>query len=178
MFQIKRLTDLDIRSQVLAEFKEIFFLTSSRTIFASEMAKEEFYLNWTKYYLSQEPENVYLAISDNGELLGYLTGCLNSLRAMDNMKLPSLKLFSDQFRQYPAHFHINCHPQVQGKGVGSALTKLFVDDLKDLGIRGVHIVTSPAAPNVAFYKKNGFTFTDERELNGAKVLFMGLAISA
>jgi GNAT superfamily N-acetyltransferase len=173
VLHIKRLSDLDIHTQALCALKEIFFLTSSRTIFASEKAKEEFFANWTKYYLEMQPEHVYLAFAENSRLLGYLTGCPDSQTASKFIRLPSLELFNDHFRKYPAHFHINAHPSAQGQGIGSKLVTKFVEDLIAVGACGVHIVTSPTAPNVAFYKRNGFDFSEERLLNGTPVLFMG-----
>lgn len=177
MSHIRRLSELENSSEALAQLKEIFFLTSNRKEFSSDLAREEFYRNWTSYYLTYEPDQVYMAFDDHGRLLGYLTGCLNSLRALDKTAMPSLKLFSDLFREYPAHLHINCHPSAQGQGVGSALCTYFFEELETFGSRGVHIVTSPAARNVEFYRKQSFNFTEERELNGAKVLFMGRKFS-
>jgi ribosomal protein S18 acetylase RimI-like enzyme len=172
--QIKRLADLQIRAHALAEIKEIFFLTSSKKVFASNNAREEFFTNYTSYYIEQIPELTYLALSDEGhEVLGYLTGCLDTMKSMDFVKHGSMRLFAEFYGRFPAHFHINLHPSAQGQGIGSKLTDQFIADAEVAHATGVHIITSPHAANVNFYKKNGFDFLEERKLNEVPVLFMG-----
>lgn len=175
MFQIKRLIDLSdsLRSKAISDLKEVFFLTSSKQKFVSDAEREQFFNHWTAYYLQQQPQFTYLAFDEHDSLSGYLTGCRESLTAIEFIQHGSLKLFSDLFEDYPAHFHINCHPRTQGRGIGTQLVNTFLDDLLQLSVRGVHIVTSPHAQNVNFYKRNGFHFTEERHLGEAPLLFMG-----
>jgi ribosomal protein S18 acetylase RimI-like enzyme len=180
VLQIRRLIDLDIRAQVLAQLKEIFFLTSSRTIFSSEKSKEEFFYGWTEYYLKSEPEHVYLAFTDTGSsrLAGYLMGAVNSREGTCEAGVPALALFRDLLNDYPAHLHINAHPSAQGQGVGLQLVAAFLADLTARQAPGVHIVTAPDAHNVAFYDKNGFDFKETRTLGKTPVLFMGRKLNS
>ncbi len=175
MLRIKRLSELDIRAQAVADLREIFFLTSSRTIFSSPTAKEEFFQSWTKYYLDNCADEVFLAF-ENTRVMGYLTGCIDSQTASKYLRHQSMELFNDLFRKYPAHLHINTHPSAQGKGYGTDLIKRFIEKLKSQNIGGVHIVTSPGAANVNFYIKNGFDYQKQRLLNNTPLLFMGLTL--
>jgi ribosomal protein S18 acetylase RimI-like enzyme len=65
-------------------------------------------------------------------------------------------------RRYPAHLHINLLPGYQGQGIGSRLMRHFEAHLVDLGVPGVHLVTSNHNRKaVPFYKKLGFTVIHE-----------------
>lgn len=154
-------------------FREIFFLSSSRKNFASPEEKEAFFKKWTDYYLCFAAHLIMVAKDNDGRLLGYLTGCADSRSALSYFAKvnPSYSLFADQFQAFPAHFHINCHPDARGKGVGSQLVNHFIENLN--GIHGAHIVTSPDAENRHFYRKNGFTHELIREWKGIPLLFMG-----
>ncbi|MFZ4713402.1 MAG: GNAT family N-acetyltransferase [Bacteriovoracaceae bacterium] len=173
---IKIYTTLEDKDRVREKIKEIFFLTSSRKLFDSEELKEAFFKKWTSYYFEKRPGFIYVAIENTPELnvLGYLTIEPDSLLAKDYFKDHAhYLLFEDFYADFTAHLHINCHPDTQGKGVGSALIKRASDDLKHIGFQGLHLITSPTARNVDFYRKNGFTTERTRTLNDINYLFMG-----
>jgi len=155
------ITNLKKTPLFLNEMKAIFFETSSRKNFNSEIEKENFWNKWTQFYINKCPEFVFFAVSEN-KLLGYLTGSLYSNE--EN----SYKIFSDLFEKFPAHLHVNCTQNAQGQGVGTALVNEFFKYVKV----GCHIVTLKREKNVEFYKKCGFTFTCERE----NLFFMGANI--
>ncbi len=68
-------------------------------------------------------------------------------------------------RRYPAHLHINLLPGYQGQGIGSRLMQRFEAHLVDLGVPGLHLVTSNHNRKaVPFYKKLGFTMIHESEV--------------
>lgn len=157
-----------ISAEEMPAFREIFFLTSSRQRFSSAEEKERFFEKWTRYYLESEPDLIFLAKDENEKVLGYLTGCVRSGKMNDVDEL-----FADQFSRFPAHLHINCHPDAQGKGCGSRLMAEFIRVLHERKIAGVHIVTSPIAENRRFYLKNGFNFELIRAWKERPLLFMG-----
>lgn len=156
----------------LPALKEIFYLSSSRQTFADAAERDAFFQRWAGYYVSREPQNCFLALDSKKELLGYITGCADSKAAAPHIPLRSYSVFADLFDKYPAHLHINCHPRARSQGVGSALIRHLIGNF---GGAGIHLITSPGAANIPFYRRNGFTFEVEREWEGKKLLFMGRA---
>ncbi|MBF9018230.1 MULTISPECIES: GNAT family N-acetyltransferase [unclassified Oceanispirochaeta] len=64
------------------------------------------------------------------------------------------KIYSD----YPAHLHINIHPDFQRRGLGHLLVDSLLGHLKEKGIEGLHlIVDSENQKGIGFYMKYGFT---------------------
>ncbi len=153
-------------------FREIFFVSSSRQQFASDEEKENFFARWTSYYFLHEPQLIFLVVDSKDNVLGYLTGCADSVKAKPILTLANSRypLFEDQFSRFPAHLHINCSPAARGQGVGSKLISHFVNVLSR---PGVHLVTSPGMRNVQFYQRNGFTYELTRHWNESPLLFMG-----
>ncbi|MCB0420313.1 MAG: GNAT family N-acetyltransferase [Bdellovibrionales bacterium] len=159
-----------------AEIREIFFLSSLRKDFITEEEKENFFNRWTQYYFDFCPDSLFLALDTiTQKTLGYLTGCEDSQLALPllSSQIPSYPLFSDQFQQYPAHLHINLHPESRGRGIGSHLISQYIQKIKQMDLTGVHIITSPKAQNVSFYQKNGFETTLTRDWKGYPLYFMG-----
>jgi len=166
---------LELRD-LLPQVREIFFLVSSRKKFSTEAEKEEFFLRWTAFYLENCLDEFWVAIdSKSNRLLGYLMGCRQSQSAIDYFKkeLPSQLTFQERFDEYPAHFHINCHPKMHGQGIGSILIHQYIDHLAKMKISGVHIITSKGAPNINFYKKNGLEECQEKQWKGHNLIFLG-----
>lgn len=162
---------------VINQIKEIFFLTSPRKIFSDLDEKENFYDRWTKYYYENRQAFIYVAFEaeeTNPSVLGYMMVEPDSVKAMNSFKDHAhYLLFSDLYASYPAHLHINCHPNAQGRGVGSKLILDAENDLKRMLVKGFHLITSPTSKNVNFYLKNGFDYTVERKLGEIPYLFMG-----
>jgi ribosomal protein S18 acetylase RimI-like enzyme len=172
--KIWRWCDLESTADPLEQTKEIFFATSARKSFADSAEREAFFEKWTSYYLAEEPQRVYLASSSEGEVLGYLMGCLSTSEAHSlKEKVPSQFLFPELVKEFPAHLHINVAPKAQGQSIGKALMLALFEDLETRSVKGVHIVTSPEAANVRFYRRLGFTFEKIQEFKGFKLLFMG-----
>ncbi|MDO9181182.1 MAG: GNAT family N-acetyltransferase, partial [Bacteriovorax sp.] len=115
----------------------------------------------------------FLIMREGQKVLGYLSGCLDSTLAATEVEVPAFKLFEDLFETYPAHFHINFHPDCRGRGLGSLLVLEFVKVLKKEGVSGVHLVSSPEALNISFYERLGFLYQVKREFNQMNLLFMG-----
>ena len=107
--------------------------------------------------------------------MGYLTGCDNSLSALDfyRDRVASYQIFEEHFSAFPAHLHINCLPEYQGIGIGKKLMERFFCDLSARQVRGVHIITSGEARNIGFYHRLEFDFVAEKDFCGSRLRFMG-----
>ena len=120
------------------------------------------------YYTDREPESLLVADRD-GEVMGYLSGCVDTARALDPGRAalrmvagralwlrPGTAGFfwrcaADVLRarglppgdlvdpRWPAHLHINLLPQLRGRGVGGALMKAWLERLRALGVGGCHL---------------------------------------
>lgn len=63
---------------------------------------------------------------------------------------------------YQAHLHTDILPEYQGRGIGSALMKAFLDGLRARGVPGVQLGTSDRnLKALPFYKKMGFALVEE-----------------
>lgn len=129
----------------------------------------------------------YLWVShDNGELIGYIMGCPDTydynvwfrahlkrvawraatlryhglftrksliyIRRYLRLRVPYIDL-----SPYPAHLHINTRADRRGTGVGSALMKAYLDQLRNENIPGVHLeTTSENKIAVLWYERLGF----------------------
>ena len=62
----------------------------------------------------------------------------------------------DYLQEFPAHLHINCHPNHQGKGIGGKLINQLIKYLGAKNVPGVHLVTLHGHANEQFYLKNKF----------------------
>ncbi len=180
MMQIKALVDFaDAEiTAILEKIREIFFLSSSRTQFVTPQEKTEFLERWAGYYLHDQRDEVLILLSE-GAVSGYLTGCRDSELAREwyRTRLGSYEVFADQFRQFPAHLHINLHPESRGQGGGSLLIEHYIQLLNARQIGGVHLVTSPGARNIAFYQRLGFQHSLERTWKNYPLLFLGHLIN-
>lgn len=173
------LSDLkgDAYAQALSNIEKIFFATSSRTEFSSPEQKENFYSNYTSYYVNHCPDWFYLAIKSN-QVVGYLTGCPYSELAKPHLEqlIPTSALFTNCFQAYPAHLHINVDPSVQGQGLGAKLINHFTNQLKQADSTGVHLVTAASARNVSFYTKLGFQKIDQGTYRDTELVCLGLSL--
>lgn len=175
MINIKTFKNLNLEEKDDARslIKEIFYLSSSIKTFDSEDRKQSFFMKWCGNYLEKYPEFFYLAFSEDQQLLGYLCGSINSRECLEVLNVPGMSLFSDCFDEFPAHLHINFHPDARGKGLGTILVNHFIKDCKKLNIGGLHLITSPDAKNVSFYKRLNFIKEIVRFQNEKELLFMG-----
>lgn len=157
--------------------EEIFFLSAATQQFASDETRRAFLDRWTGYYRECEPHRIYVAVLPDGGVAGYLTGCLDSRLARRLYRdVPYYALFEDQFEEYPAHLHVNVHPQWRSLGFGSRLVGAFVEDCGAACIAGVHVVTAPGLPNREFYRNCGFTIAVQRFWGERELLFLGRAL--
>lgn len=154
----------DYRSQIDA----IFFEASSKKEFKDQQEKDAFNWKYLGFYLAHYPEYAWIAINEH-KVLGYIVGMPFTQDPSLYQIQPHLKAFSEEFKVYPAHLHINCHESSRGLGIGKLLTVKLMDQLKREGVKGLHIMTGPASDNRAFYTKLGFDFEENRN----SILLMG-----
>ena len=179
MVEIKKLSDLNTAEAdlVIQQVENIFFESSSLKTFSSLEKKAAFYKRWCGDYQSLYPQEFFIAMED-GKVLGYLSGCSDSVKAANIIEVPGFKVFQDLFNRFPAHLHINFHPDARGRGLGSILVEHYKKFLRDNNIVGLHLVTSPGVQNVSFYERLNFTFTETRELNSMPLYFMGCVLDS
>ena len=174
MIKILSLDSFDIESIqiILKKVEEIFFLSSSLKDFSSIDRRQAFYKRWCGDYQNLYPHEFFI-VMEKDNVLGYLSGCCDSTKALSEISVPGFTVFKDLFNVFPAHLHINFHPDARGKGIGSLLINHYLNYLKLNNVVGVHLVTSPDAQNVKFYSRLGFVRTETRDFNGASLYFMG-----
>ncbi len=174
MLEIRTLSSFDENevTDILGQIEFIFFESSSLKSFSSPERKAAFYKRWCSDYQSFYPEEFFVAM-EGPKVMGYLSGCSDSTRALNEVSVPGFAVFHDLFQSYPAHLHINFHPEARGKGLGSILVKHYMNFLKLNNVMGLHLITSPDAQNVSFYQRLGFNKTETREFNGMQLYFMG-----
>ena len=136
----------------------------------------------TRYYTDFAPAASWVAEQD-GRIIGYLTGCLDTRKFLQTMALrivpvailkavvhgslwhrfvrQNLHLPASQRRQlladYPAHFHLNLRVGDRGQGTGLQLLGKFLEQARQAGVPGVHAGVSEA--NVAgrkFFEHGSF----------------------
>jgi ribosomal protein S18 acetylase RimI-like enzyme len=146
---------------------------------------------WTGYYTDREPESFFVADRD-GEVLGYLAGCVDSARAPSPkaaltraairhgllLRPGTAGFFWRGIREslgletptgelrdprWPAHLHIDLLPQARGQGVGTALMQEWFARLRALGVPGCHLSTfAENAAAIRFFERMGFRRHGER----------------
>ena len=175
MIEILKLNGIENKMKyedALLQIQFIFYASSSLKEFSSPERKQAFFQRWCGDYILHYPDQFFIMCEDK-KILGYMSLCKDSSAAMSVLSVPGYNLFSDLFQIYPAHLHINFHPDCRGRGLGSQLVEHCCTDLVKDGIFGIHLVTSPGALNIPFYKRLGFQFESFREFNKAGLLFMG-----
>lgn len=65
---------------------------------------------------------------------------------------------------FPAHLHIDLLPVAQGQGRGAQLMTAFLNRLRELNVRGVHLGVGKSNQRaIRFYHRMGFQIVDEDE---------------
>jgi ribosomal protein S18 acetylase RimI-like enzyme len=171
---IFKLTDPSLtsqRSQIYQEIEEIFFESSARKSFSNEEERERFQWRYLGFYLTHFAECVWIA--KNERVLGYCLG-MPTTQGPELYKLQAhLEMFESYYSDYPAHLHINCHADARGQGLGTKLVKEFEKGMQEMGIKGIHLMTSPESRNRSFYQRLGYTFEIELSYQESPILLMG-----
>lgn len=67
-----------------------------------------------------------------------------------------------EFKNYPAHLHIDLLPAAQGKGMGRTLINTFIEKLRSMNVNGLHLeVGKKNTSAIIFYEKIGFELISE-----------------
>lgn len=149
---------------------------------------------WTSFYISREPESIYVAIDDD-VVVGYLTGCVDtSLASKSKDSITSLiikhglmfrpgtagffwrgmldsikdkNVATEEFidQRWPSHLHINLLPAARGRSLGRTLMERWFDQLRRVGSPGCHLSTLVENTGaVLFFERMGFTRYGEPSL--------------
>jgi GNAT superfamily N-acetyltransferase len=77
--------------------------------------------------------------------------------AVYNADCSMLQPWPKTLQQYPAHLHIDILPEYQRRGYGTILINAFLQAVKSLGAKGVHLdMVQHNVSGRAFYEKIGF----------------------
>ncbi|MGV2974675.1 GNAT family N-acetyltransferase [Roseibium alexandrii] len=79
---------------------------------------------------------------------------------------------------FPAHLHMNLLPEVQGKGVGTALLNVWLDAARNASVSGVHVrVNAKNTSGFAFWKSRGFQpLLTQKSMGSAGTIWCGLQV--
>ena len=154
-----QLSIIPLQPEHTKALEEIFWLT------CAQPPSEELRAPFKKKYLDDYLSLLSFVAIQNDQVVGYI------LCQPDAQRAPfSLEAFKDFWAPYPAHLHINTHPQVQGRGVGAKLLEHLESELQKRAIGGVHLITHAEARNVFFYEKNQYKRIHE---TAQKLLMLG-----
>lgn len=133
----------------------IFFETAGTKTFPDASTRMAFRERWLGRYLAHDPNYVWLAVTADGHVAGYLIGSLDdpalTPRFADIAYFPNIAHLT-QF--YPAHLHVNLGERWRGGGIGSRLIEAFATCMSQAGVPGFHVITGAGMRNVGFYTRN------------------------
>ncbi|MEO0617807.1 MAG: GNAT family N-acetyltransferase [Pseudomonadota bacterium] len=173
---IKRFLDLPGKEHGAARAGiEDICVQGARAPFVSANDKRIFLHTWINAYFQSAVEHVWIASrARDAAIVGYLVGaCSPPDHAHGLPGQFHVSVFRDLWRAFPAHLHINVTATARGHGVGGALIRAFLEDLRCRKIAGVHIVTVDGARNATFYRRAGFTVEHARSALERNLVFMG-----
>ena len=142
---------------------------------AQDETKKLALLMYCDYYIENEKENCFVAVEDDGSVVGYIVCCDNynnyekvymekyvpqaatiSARRYVDAKINMLK-FAMYRKDYPAHFFVNVQLEQQDKGVGGLLLSTLLAHLRKKYVRGVMLVCDADNEElIRFFENNGF----------------------
>jgi len=164
----------------LSQVEEIFFTSSTVQTFASAAERSAFRDRWLGRYLDHWPGSFLVALEPGGSVTGYLAGCLIDPATHPLFAdLGYVADFADLSAGYPAHLHINVHPDWRSAGIGAHLIEAFAAHAAQAGSPGMHIVTGRAARNVRFYERCGFRVlrSTRSPWGAAEIAFLGRSLA-
>ncbi len=165
------------RERLLPALERIFFESSGKKNFSSDAERQAFLERWIGRYLTCDPDWVYVALNCEGELSGYLVGCLEDPAKTSRFAdIGYFKDFAALTESYPAHLHVNIAPAWRNQGLGSQLIDTFLVDAARTGAPGVHVVTGAESRNIRFYESNGFHVLGRTNSNARDVVFLGRSL--
>lgn len=175
---VVRLADLAPHPRYRTRITDIFYGASATRAFASDEARAAFEERWLGRYLAHDPDLVYVALSADGEVIGYLVAATDD--PAHAPRFADIAYFKDAAAVtalYPAHLHINLDEGWRGGGIGRALIEALVVELARRGVPGVHVVTGQQSRNVSFYRRAGFTQVAAPMWDGKPLVMLGRVIA-
>lgn len=158
----------------LAQIDAIFFAASNTKQFADEPERDTFRERWLGRYLDRYRQHVFLALSPDEHIIGYLAGCLDDpARQPLFADIGYFAALADITQLYPAHLHINLDAACRGRGIGARLIEAFCARAAASRCPGVHVVTGEGARNVRFYERCGFRSLRLIDWNASRLVILG-----
>lgn len=171
----------DTRARYLSGAEAVFWETANTTKFEFAAERAAFQWRYFGYYAVHAPRFFFVALTDHPgpQVLGYICGVADTREHEELYRVAAhVPIFDDLYATYPAHLHINLTAASRGLGLGGRLVETLSSEVAAAGAAGLHLVTSPAARNVSFYRRQGFAHAVERTLpigdeQDVALLFMG-----
>lgn len=171
--ELKRWSDVENGNDLINDIDAIFFGASATQDFADQSERDRFRERWLGRYLVNDRSWFYVALS-GPRAVGYLAGCIEdparTARFADIWYFAEL---ADLTQRYPAHLHINLHPDYRNAGLGGRLIEAFVADAAAAGAQGMHVVTGARSRNRSFYRRMGFLPLRELARGEQGIVFLG-----
>ena len=158
-FQIVKLLDIaqEEHEKTIKSVDALFFDAANTQEFASAAEKHTFRQTWLGRYLTHYRDHFFLALSDSGELVGYLAGAPDNPARSDLFAdIDYFALFPELCARYPAQLHVNVAPEFRGMGIGRTLIEAYSAHCQSAGCAGCHVITRKDADNVGYYQACGF----------------------
>lgn len=168
---------LSVRPYILSDREQVeqICLENAGCRDAKEETKKLVLLIYCTYYIENETENCFVAVNDEGKVVGYIICSENydtyekvflekyipqaatiSARRYVDAKFNMLK-FGMYRKDYPAHFYINVALDEQNAGIGGLLISTLKAHLRKKYAKGVMLVCdADNAELIGFFEKNGF----------------------
>lgn len=157
----------------------IFFEASATRCFVDANERAAFRERWLGRYLLHFLSDAFLAVAANGDIVGYVVGCLDDPAGNPLFSdIDYFETFAHQTTRYPAHLHINVDADTRSAGVGARLLTRFVAHAASAGSPGVHVVTGMKSRNVRFYNRQGFVERGRHKSNDTGIVFLARKLEA
>ena len=156
-----------------AQIDAIFFESAATQLFRSDQDRDAYYDFWLGRYLRHFPDMAFVALDDDGSVLGYLAG--SPLTNRPPLPGPDyyLRFSRALIEACPAHLHVNVQADCRGSGIGAALIAAFGKHCESNSIPGFHAVTAAGSPPVDFFSKCGLAVLEEADWENRRIALMG-----
>ncbi len=172
--RIARFVEITDRDRAQSDIDAIFFEASGTQRFESDAARAAFRERWLGRYVTNYPDETFVALAENGTVVGYLVGALDDpARCALFADIPYFVDFSPLTARFPAHLHINLTAACRSRGIGACLIEAFAAHAARASVPGMHAVTAEGVRNNRFYLACGFQQLAATDWNGKRIAFFG-----
>ena len=177
--RISPYAEVAARSDPSAALDAIFFEASATRSFADADERAMFRERWLGRYLAHFPGDAFLALSDDGTVVGYVAGSLDDPAGNPLFAdIVYFETFAHLTALYPAHLHINIDAGYRSGGIGAGLIARFLAHARAADVSGVHVVTGVNSRNVSFYNRQGFAECGRQVSDGTGIVFLARKLAA